>query len=42
MNTTRQKGKYNRKFLENKSLLVADYHCIHTSRQRELCHETIG
>ena len=39
MNTTRQK-KYNRKFLENKSLLAADCHCIQS--QHELSHETIG
>ena len=40
MNTTRQKRKYNRKFLENKSLLAADCHC--TQSQHELSHETIG
>ena len=40
INTTRQKGKYTRKFLENKSLLAADCYCIHS--QHELSHETIG
>ena len=40
INTTRQKGKYTRKFLENKSFLAADCHCI--CSQHELSHETIG
>ena len=40
INTTRQKGKYTRKFLENKSLLAADCHFI--CSQHELSHETIG
>ena len=39
INTTRLNGK-NRRCLENKSLLAADCHGLHS--QHELIHETIG
>ena len=39
MNTTKRKGKYTKKFLENKSLQAADCHCIHS--QHEFSHEII-